>query len=95
MNLLKNPKYIFIISLILFGLLFIMSLINGSYLTSCCSILFIIVIGINLSLEKFNISEQAKRITANILMAIILILLAVTLYSMFNTMHIIKLKSNY
>lgn len=95
MNLLKNPKYIFIISLILFGLLFIMSLINGSYLTSGCSILFIIVIGINLSLARFNISEQTKGITANILMVIILILLAVTLYSMFNTMHIIKLKSNY
>lgn len=95
MNSLKNPKGVFILALVLFGIIFIMSLINASYLTSICSILFIIVIGINLSLNKFNISEKSKKVISNILMIIILILLAIVLYSMFDSIHIIKLKSNY
>ncbi|MFR5266767.1 hypothetical protein [Clostridium sp.] len=95
MNSLKNPKGVFILALSLFGIIFIMSLINASYITSICSILFIIVIGINLSLNKFNLSEKTKKIIYNILMVIILILLAITLYSMFDSIHTIKLKNNY
>ncbi|WP_055069794.1 hypothetical protein [Clostridium massiliamazoniense] len=95
MNSLKNPKGVFMLALVLFGIIFIMSLINASYITSICSILFIIVIGINLSLNKFNISEKSRKVISNILMIIILILLAIVLYSMFDSIHIIRLKNNY